>query len=129
MNQGSGCSMAAAYVDPPIAREVWGGKRDVLAWGQGPGAKAIRAKGGWRVTGTWSFASGSRHATWLGAMCPSFEADGAPMARPDGKPWERTLLFRRENAEIDGVWQVMGLRGTGSDNTRSRTCSWTTRIA
>jgi alkylation response protein AidB-like acyl-CoA dehydrogenase len=49
-------------------------------------------------------------------MCPSFEADGTPMVRPDGKPWERTFLFRREHARIDDVWQVMGLRGTGSDN-------------
>ncbi len=91
MNQGSGCSMASAYVSPAVAREIWGGKRDVVAWGQGPGAKAIRADGGWRVTGTWSFASGSRHATWLGAMCPSFEADGTPIMRPDGKAWERTV--------------------------------------
>jgi alkylation response protein AidB-like acyl-CoA dehydrogenase len=116
MNQGSGCSMAAAYIEPAVVREIWGGKRDVVAWGQGPGTKAFRAEGGWRVTGTGSFASGSRHATWLGAMCPSFEADGTPIVRPDGVGWERTLLFRREKARIDDVWQVMGLRGTGSDN-------------
>jgi alkylation response protein AidB-like acyl-CoA dehydrogenase len=116
MNQGSGCSMASAYMEPDVAREIWGGRRDVVAWGQGPGAKAFRAEGGWLVTGTGSFASGSRHATWLGTMCPSFEADGTPMARPDGKAWERTFLFRREKARIDDVWQVMGLRGTGSDN-------------
>jgi len=99
-----------------VAGEIWGGKRDVVAWGQGPGAKAIRTEGGWRVTGTWSFASGSRHATWLGAMCPSCKPDGTPMVRPDGKPWERTFIFRRDKARIDDVWQVMGLRGTGSDN-------------
>ena len=116
MNQGSGCSMAAAYVSPDVAQEIWGGKRDVVAWGQGPGAKAIRCDGGWHVSGTWSFASGSRHATWLGAMCPSFKADGTPMVRPDGKAWERTFMFRRQQAQIDDVWQVMGLRGTGSDN-------------
>src|SRR3984885_15227813 len=84
MNQGSGCSMAAAYMEPEVAREIWGGKRDVVAWGQGPGARAIRTEGGWRVTGTWSFSSVSRHASWLGAMCPSLEADGTPMIRPDG---------------------------------------------
>jgi indole-3-acetate monooxygenase len=116
MNQGSGCSMAAAHVAPEVAAEIWGGKRDVVAWGQGPGAKAIRTEGGWHVSGTWSFASGSRHATWLGAMCPSFASNGTPMIRPDGKPWDRTFLFRREKARIDDVWQVMGLRGTGSDN-------------
>ena len=44
MNQGSGCSLSAAYLEPVAAREVFGGKRDVLAWGQGPGAKAIRTR-------------------------------------------------------------------------------------
>jgi alkylation response protein AidB-like acyl-CoA dehydrogenase len=116
MNQGSGCSMSAGYLAPDIAREVFGGERDVLAWGMGPGAKAIRAEGGWRITGTWAFASGSRHATWLGAHCPCFEADGTtPMRYPDGRPWERTMLMRREVPVIKDVWQVMGLRGTGSD--------------
>jgi alkylation response protein AidB-like acyl-CoA dehydrogenase len=115
MNQASGCSMASAFVAPAIAREVWGGKRDVLAWGQGPGAKAVRTEGGWRVTGTWTFNSGSRHATWLGALCPGFDADGTPIRHADGRPWERTMLFRREEADIDGTWEVLGLRGTGSD--------------
>jgi alkylation response protein AidB-like acyl-CoA dehydrogenase len=116
MNQGSGCSMTAAYLAPEVSREIWGGKRDVLAWGQGPGTKAIRAEGGWRCTGTWSFASGSRHASWLGAMSPCFNADGSPVLHPDGRLWERTMLFRRELAKIDDLWQVVGLRGTGSDN-------------
>ena len=116
MSQGSGCSMAAAYVAPEVAREVWGRADAVLAWGQGPGAKAVRAPGGWRVTGTWSFASGSRHCAWLGAFCPTFEADGTPVRHADGKPWERTVLFPKAKARIDDVWQVMGLRGTGSDN-------------
>ena len=115
MNQGSGCSMSSAYLDPDVAREVFGGKRDVLAWGQGPGAKAIRADGGWRVTGSWSFMSGSRHATWLGAMAPCFNPNGSPVRHPDGRPWERTMLLRREKATIHDTWKVMGLRGTGSD--------------
>lgn len=115
MNQGSGCSLSAGYLEPTVAREVFGGERDVLAWGQGPGAKAIRAPGGWRITGTWAFASGSRHATWLGAHCPCFEPDGTPHRHPDGRPWERTMLLRREAATIEDVWQVIGLRGTGSD--------------
>lgn len=114
MNQGSGCSMSAAYLEPGVAREVFGGERDVLAWGQGS-AKAIREPGGWRINGTWNFASGSRHATWLGAHCPCFDADGTPHRLPDGRPWERTMLLRREQANIKDVWQVVGLRGTGSD--------------
>ena len=116
MNQGSGCSMSAGYLQPDVAREVFGGERDVLAWGMGPGAKAVRVDGGWRITGNWNFASGSRHATWLGAHCPCFDAGGTPQRHPDGRPWERTMLIRREAATIKDIWQVVGLRGTGSDS-------------
>lgn len=119
MNQGSGCSMTAAYLAPEIAHSIWDGQRAVLAWGNGPGstARAVRAEGGWRVTGSYSFASGSRHATWLGAMAPCFEADGSPVLLPNGRQWERTMLFPRHLAKIDpDVWRVMGLSGTGSDS-------------
>lgn len=119
VNQGSGCSMTAAYLPSEVAHAIWDDKRAVLAWGNGPGssARAVRAKDGWRVSGTYSFASGSRHATWLGAMAPCFEADGTPVLLANGKQWERTLLLPRERATIDpDVWQVMGLQGTGSDS-------------
>ena len=119
VNQASGCSMTSAYLDHAVAREVFGDARAVLAWGNGPGsnAKAVRADGGWVVTGGWSFASGSRHATWLGAMAPCFHADGSPVRHPDGTPWERTMLLPRHKAKIDpDVWRVMGLAGTGSDS-------------
>ena len=78
----------------------------------GPGAKAIRAEGGWRITGNWAFASGSRHATWLGAHCPCFEADGTPQRYPDGRARERTMLFRRESrpSRISGRWWVCAAR-------------------
>ncbi|MDE2514518.1 MAG: hypothetical protein KGL12_00690 [Rhodospirillales bacterium] len=115
MGQGSGCSMAAAYLAPPAAQHVFGDPRDVLAWGQGPAARAIRGEGGWRLSGTWSFASGSRHATWLGGHATACAEDGTVLRLADGRPDERTFLFPRSAAAITDIWQVMGLRGTGSD--------------
>ncbi len=116
MNQNSGCSLTAAYLAPEVARRMFGGPRDVLAWGQARGrARADKVPGGWRVTGTWLFASGSRHATWLGAHCPVFDAEGTQGRTPEGAAIERTMLFPREKAMIEDVWQVVGLRGTGSD--------------
>ena len=114
MNQGSGCSMAAAYLEPAIAREIFGDRRDVLAWGQGR-TRAVKAPGGWRVSGVSHFASGSRHSTWLGMHCPTFEADGTPIRHQDGAAFERSMLFHRAVATITDDWHVMGLRGTGSD--------------
>src|SRR5262245_9283399 len=39
--QASGCSMSAAYLAPAVAREIFGAPRAVLAWGPGPGARAV----------------------------------------------------------------------------------------
>jgi alkylation response protein AidB-like acyl-CoA dehydrogenase len=117
LGQNSGCSMAAAYLKPEIAWEIWGrDPRGVLAWGMGPGSLATVVAGGYRATGRWRFASGSRHATWLGGHCNVRERDGSLRLGEDGKPIERTMLFRREIAAVTDDWQVVGLRGTGSDS-------------
>lgn len=113
--QASGCSMTGAYLEPEVAREVFGDRDAVLAWGPSArGTKAVAVDGGYRVSGTWMFASGSRHARWLGGHAAVYEADGQPRLL-DGKPVERTVLFPKANARITDVWQVVGLKGTGSD--------------
>jgi alkylation response protein AidB-like acyl-CoA dehydrogenase len=118
LGQNSGCSMIAAYLAPEIAREVFGGPRGILAWGPDvPGAgRGILVEGGVRVTGRWGFATGSRHATWLGAHVPLFDPDGAPRLNPNGRQAVRTVLFPKTRARIIDNWQVIGLRGTGSDS-------------
>ena len=37
---------------------------------------------------------------------------------PGGRPHVRTALFPKSKAEIIDNWQVIGLRGTGSDSYR-----------
>ncbi len=113
--QAAGCSMTAAYLSPAAARHIFAAQRSVLAWGPSHDAKAMAVDGGYRVSGTWSFASGCRHATWLGGYCAIQEPGGAPRRRSDGSADGRTMLFPAENATIVDVWQVTGLRGTGSD--------------
>jgi indole-3-acetate monooxygenase len=113
--QASGCSMSAAYLAPAAAQEVFGAPGSILAWGPGPDARAVAADGGYRVTGTWSFASGCRHATWLGGYCPIYEEDGSRRRTPEGAAEGRTMLFPAAQAEILDVWHVGGLRGTASD--------------
>lgn len=116
MSQGAGCAMGASYLSGEAARHWFAPANAVLAWGAGLQGKAVAVDGGYRVTGTWTFASGSRHATILGGHSMIFEADGTtPRLRPDGRQLDRTLLFPRANAAIDDVWNVVGLKGTGSD--------------
>ncbi|HEX3861461.1 MAG TPA: acyl-CoA dehydrogenase family protein [Stellaceae bacterium] len=120
LGQNSGCSMIAPYLPPENAREVFGPPRGILAWGpELPGAgKCVAVKGGYRVTGQWGFATGSRHATWLGAHCPVFEEDGSPRMGKNGRQVVRTMVSPKADATIIDNWHVLGLRGTGSDSYR-----------
>jgi len=115
LSQAGGCAMAAAYLDPAVARRVFGDPRALLAWGPGPKAKAVAAEGGYRATGVWAFASGGRHATWVGAQCPIFEAGGEPRLDDQGQQVVRTLLVPASEVEWTDIWNVVGLRGTASD--------------
>src|SRR6516225_3010431 len=116
LGQACGCTMTSAYLDPEAAREVFGGRRGIVAWGPPGPAEARAVPGGYRLTGTWSFASGSHHATWLGAHVAILAPDGTPQVRPDGGPIVRTLLFPKASAKFADIWHVVGLRGTGSDS-------------
>ncbi len=116
LGQGAGCAMSAAFLDRSIAKEVFGPSNSVLAWGAGIQGRATAVDGGYRVSGRWTFASGSRHATWLGGHSFVFNADGSPRIGPNGKQVDRTALFRRDNVQIHDDWNVVGLRGTGSDS-------------
>lgn len=116
LSQAGGCAMSAAYLDLPVARAIFGDDpRAVLAWGPGPKVKAVECEGGYRVTGVWAFASGGRHATWLGAHCPIFKADGSPRLDENGRQQERTMLVRTGDVQWTDIWNTVGLRGTASD--------------
>ncbi len=114
LNQNSGCSMTAAYLSAEVAEDIFGRPRGILAWGPGPG-EARTVAGGYNVTATWAFASGSHHASWLGCHVPVIEANGQPRRESDGSPAVRTCLFPKAKTKFTDIWHTMGLRGTGSD--------------
>ena len=114
LNQASGCSMTAAYLERDAACEIFGGPRGILAWGAGPGTARV-VEGGYRVSASWSFASGSHNASWLGCHVPIVEADGTPCLHAGGSPVVRTMLFPKSSAKMTDIWHVIGLKGTGSD--------------
>ena len=115
LGQASGCSMAAAYLPTEVAWEIWGNDpRGAVAWGMGDGLAEV-VPGGYRVTGTWRFASGAKHATWIGGHCKVRETDGSLRCGADGQPIERTMMIRKDRIEFRDAWHVVGLRGTGSD--------------
>jgi alkylation response protein AidB-like acyl-CoA dehydrogenase len=98
---------AAAMFEGPYAGLAWGARHDK--------SRAMRVEGGYRLSGTWSFASGGRHTKWLGAHSAVQNPDGTPHIR-HGRPDDRSFVFLRSDARIIDDWHVLGLRGTGSDS-------------
>jgi indole-3-acetate monooxygenase len=103
--QSNGCSMSAAYLAPQVAKEIFGPVDGILAWGP-PGApfEAEPVSGGYCISGTWRFASGSQNANWLGAHM-----------KVKGRKEIRTLLFPKSSATMVDIWHTLGLRGTASN--------------
>ncbi len=79
----------------------------------GPSGKAVKVDGGWRLTGRWSWMSGVHQARWviLGAFV---HENGEPVVKPDGAPDTRQFLLAKDQSCLLDVWDVGGMRGTGS---------------
>ena len=106
----------APYLDLEAARTVFGDKRTTCAWGPPNDCRGIAVPGGYRVTGRWDFASGCRHATWMGAHGTVVEPDGSLRLNDAGRPVVRTWLFPVEDAVLLDNWDPIGLRGTASES-------------
>jgi alkylation response protein AidB-like acyl-CoA dehydrogenase len=118
--QASGCAITAAYLEPSVALEIFGDPGSVFTWGFATGqppCRAVPTRGGWSVSGAWTFGSGNRLSKWLGGHAQVCNEAGAPLHQPDGRIAERTMLFPRSSAMVrEDLWDVIGLVGTGSDS-------------
>jgi 3-hydroxy-9,10-secoandrosta-1,3,5(10)-triene-9,17-dione monooxygenase len=100
-----------ALFDDRAAQDVWGqdpGTR--ISSSYMPVGKVTPTAGGYRLSGRWGFSSGSAHCDWvlLGAVVPA--------AGPGGAPEPRNFLVPRPDYGVVENWDVMGLRGTGSND-------------
>ncbi len=94
----------AAYLEDQAVAELFGGDRLPVIAGQGtrPGT-AVPAPGGFRLSGSWSFASGIKHATHIHTL---------GIIQGTNEP--RIFVLPVEKATLIDNWDVLGLRATGS---------------
>jgi 3-hydroxy-9,10-secoandrosta-1,3,5(10)-triene-9,17-dione monooxygenase len=89
---------------------VWGDDQSVrLSSSYAPTGRAVLTDGGFKLSGKWSFSSGCDHCSWvlLGGLV--FNEEGQVVDF-------RTFMVPREQYQIVDVWNVVGLRGTGSND-------------
>lgn len=110
---GSTTSLLSSFIPDPHAGELFGGPDAIGGGFAMPGGRALAVDGGLRISGRWSWGSGTRHCTWIGGGCLIVDADGKPKPRADGltAPF---VFFPPEDVEFIDNWHVTGLSGTGS---------------
>ncbi|MGW2341394.1 3-hydroxy-9,10-secoandrosta-1,3,5(10)-triene-9,17-dione monooxygenase oxygenase subunit [Streptomyces sp. NPDC001661] len=90
--------------------EVWGEDPDTLvSSAYAPVGRLTPDGDGYRLTGRWSFSSGCGYARWalLGAL----------VVGDQGRPVDfLTVLVPRSDYRIEEAWDVVGLRGTASND-------------
>ena len=113
--QANGCSMTASFLNDDVANKIWGNDpKGVLAWGPGK-SLAVPEGDGFRVNANCAFASGGRHATWIGTHSTVVDEKGEPILNEKGDKTFRTMLIPIDQIAWEDIWHVIGLRGTASD--------------
>jgi indole-3-acetate monooxygenase len=109
-------SMSVGRLPGAVGRELAGTPADYRGAGSArPGGRAWEVPDGYRVKGRWNFASGINNARWLYCTCIMMDGD-KPRLTAAGTPVLRALWVPREAVTIVDTWQVMGMRGTGSQD-------------
>jgi len=102
---GSQGGLFASQVDAVTAHSVFARPESVIATAMVPEGRAVRADGGYRVTGCWHYATGAPYATTFLANCMVMD-----------QPNTRAVLLESSQVSIVPSWDASGLRGTGSDD-------------
>ena len=95
----------------PIAaqEDIWGDHPDAITFGSyAPSGRCERVEGGFRISGSWAYASGCAHGDWglIGVKLPP--KDGADPPAP------AFVMVPESDYTIDENWDPMGLAATGS---------------
>ena len=89
---------------------VWGSDTSTrLSSSYAPTGKAVQTEGGFTLSGKWSFSSGCDHCSWV--LLGGLVLDTAGQVVDF-----RTFMVPRESYQIIDVWDMVGLRGTGSND-------------
>jgi Acyl-CoA dehydrogenases len=93
------------------AEEIYSGGADILIAAQfGRPLNATSTDGGYRISGRAPFVSNCYDANWMSSTVL------VDVEHAEGEPEMRMVYFPREQCEIIDTWDVMGMRGTGSND-------------
>ena len=106
---------AASYLpDDGFAEVFTANDNHVTMGGQfAPNGQGVVVEGGYRLTGSWSFGSGTGHSQYVAAGFIPMD-DGEMRWISEGIPELMIALVPRGEVNFTDGWNVQGLKGTGS---------------
>lgn len=110
----AGAGWFAGFLPPDLAREILATPRVCLAGSGAPTGYADREGEGWRIDGSWEYASGAPMATHF-TFNAILREHGQPLLDAAGQPRIMAFVVPRELVATLPTWRSIGLRATASD--------------
>lgn len=111
----AGASLFTGYLSQQLANTLF---EDPAVCFGGSGALsgiAEETPEGYRVNGSWKYATGAPYCTCFTANC-RIERNGQLLTNDQGTPVYRSFIFKREEVTVQQDWNAMGLRATASNS-------------
>jgi alkylation response protein AidB-like acyl-CoA dehydrogenase len=113
----AGAGWFAGFLQPELARDIVGSARVCLAGSGAPTGHAEQEGDGWRITGSWDYASGAPMATHF-TFNAVLRANGQPLLDEHGAPRIRAFLVPAAQVQIVPSWRSIGMRASASHSYR-----------
>jgi len=113
----AGAGWFAGFLAPALARDIIGTRRVCLGGSGAATGHAEQEGDGWRITGSWDYASGAPMATHF-TLNAVLRANGRPLLDEHGAPRIRAFLVPAAQVQIVPSWRSIGMRASASHSYR-----------
>jgi len=110
----SGAGWFGGFIDEQTAYHVFKDPKVCLAGSGAATGTAEIMPNGYRLNGTWKYASGIHHATHITANC-LIKKNGEQVVEESGKPLILPFVVDKDDVELFSAWKYVGMIATGSD--------------
>jgi alkylation response protein AidB-like acyl-CoA dehydrogenase len=110
----NGTTWVSSLTSDATQEALFGNGPKLVCGAYNPPGKAKRVEGGWIVSGSWPYTSGSRQSDWAQAGCV-LEGYEGPVV-----PGINMVYIPFSQIEMQDTWFVTGMQGTGSDTSVAR---------
>jgi len=109
----SGAGWFGGFINTGLAAQIFNTPDVCLAGSGAVSGEAEITPNGFRINGSWNYASGAHHATHFTANC-IIKKDGKKLLNDDGTDLVRPFIIEKDKVELLPTWKHLGMVATGS---------------